>query len=146
MLALLYLRVGDKGVDELAAKIDRMMANLAIDSPLRQAHFLAQIGHESGELRFREEIASGEAYERRGEIPSPAASTAGLTGWKTGAAYAGVPNPCSAPDVAAARLARRVMRRQINPHNQNARRADQKCQQPVQDIVVTEVDQRVNHP
>ncbi len=44
------------------------MANRAIDSPLRQAHFLAQIGHESGELRFREEIASGEAYEGRADL------------------------------------------------------------------------------
>ncbi len=68
LLALLYLRAGDKDVNELAEKIARTMANRAIDSPLRQAHFLAQIGHESGELRFREEIASGEAYEGRGDL------------------------------------------------------------------------------
>lgn len=36
-----------------------------ITTPLRQAHFLAQIGHESGELRYAEEIASGRAYEGR---------------------------------------------------------------------------------
>lgn len=68
LLALLYLRAGDKDVNELAEKIARTMANRAIDSPLRQAHFLAQIGHESGELRFREEIASGEAYEGRADL------------------------------------------------------------------------------
>ena len=39
-----------------------------IDTPLRRAHFLAQIGHESGELRFTAEIASGEAYEGRRDL------------------------------------------------------------------------------
>src|SRR5262249_9741036 len=32
-----------------------------IDTALRQAHFFAQIGHESGALRFTEELASGDA-------------------------------------------------------------------------------------
>lgn len=65
VLALAYLRAGDADVQELAAGVARVMANRQIDTPLRQAHFLAQIGHESGELRFRAEIASGEAYEGR---------------------------------------------------------------------------------
>ncbi len=34
-------------------------------SPLRVAHFLAQIAHESGELRYTRELASGTAYEGR---------------------------------------------------------------------------------
>ncbi len=45
----------------------QMMAN-GINTPLRQAHFLAQIAHESGELRYSEEIASGEAYEGRRDL------------------------------------------------------------------------------
>jgi putative chitinase len=34
-------------------------------SPLRLAHFMAQVGHESGGFVYMEEIASGSAYEGR---------------------------------------------------------------------------------
>jgi putative chitinase len=44
------------------------MAANGIDRPLRQAHFLAQIAHESAELRYSEEIASGAAYEGRVDL------------------------------------------------------------------------------
>ncbi|HLN25617.1 MAG TPA: glycoside hydrolase family 19 protein [Patescibacteria group bacterium] len=40
----------------------------SIDTPLRQACFLAQIGHESGSLRYVRELASGEAYEGRADL------------------------------------------------------------------------------
>lgn len=39
-----------------------------INTPLRQAHFLAQLGHESGSLIYSEEIASGQAYEGRADL------------------------------------------------------------------------------
>jgi putative chitinase len=39
-----------------------------IDTPLRQAHFLAQIGHESGALRYTAELASGQGYEGRADL------------------------------------------------------------------------------
>jgi predicted chitinase len=68
LLALIYLRAADKDVADLAKRMASVMANRQIDTPLRQAHFLAQIGHESGELRFRAEIASGEAYEGRRDL------------------------------------------------------------------------------
>ena len=46
----------------------RMMAANQINTGLRMAHFLAQLGHESGDLRFSEEIASGDAYEGRADL------------------------------------------------------------------------------
>ncbi len=39
-----------------------------IATPLRMAHFLAQLGHESGELRYSEEISSGAQYENRKDL------------------------------------------------------------------------------
>ena len=39
-----------------------------ITTPLRRAAFLAQLAHESVELRFFEEIASGAAYEGRKDL------------------------------------------------------------------------------
>lgn len=67
-LALLCLRAADTDIIEFAPRLRDMLAKRAIDTPLRQAHFLAQIGHESGEFRFRAEIASGQAYEGRQDL------------------------------------------------------------------------------
>jgi len=44
------------------------MEEFEINTPLRQAAFLAQIGHESGSLRYVCEIASGAAYEGRKDL------------------------------------------------------------------------------
>jgi putative chitinase len=44
------------------------MRQRELTTPLRQAHFLAQVGHERGELRFVEELASGDAYEGRADL------------------------------------------------------------------------------
>jgi predicted chitinase len=44
------------------------MQKYEITTPLRRAAFLAQLAHESGELRWMEEIASGEAYEGRKDL------------------------------------------------------------------------------
>jgi putative chitinase len=47
------------------AYLNAAMAEFGIDTPLRQASFLAQVGHESGQLRYVRELASGMAYEGR---------------------------------------------------------------------------------
>jgi putative chitinase len=47
--------------------LDRMEA-AGIQTPLRMAHFLAQTGHESGDLQYMEELASGQAYESRKDL------------------------------------------------------------------------------
>ena len=44
------------------------MAEFEINTPARQAAFLAQIGHESGQLRYVRELASGAAYEGRKDL------------------------------------------------------------------------------
>jgi len=44
------------------------MDEFGIDTPARQAAFLAQIAHESGSLRYVHEIASGSAYEGRADL------------------------------------------------------------------------------
>lgn len=48
--------------------LNDVMAKYRINTPLRVAHFLAQLAHESGELRYNEEIASGAAYEGRKDL------------------------------------------------------------------------------
>lgn len=48
--------------------LNRTMTQNEINTPLRRAAFLAQLAHESGELRYMEEIASGEAYEGRASL------------------------------------------------------------------------------
>ena len=48
--------------------IQQAMQEFQITSYLREAAFLAQLAHESGELRYMEEIASGSAYEGRRDL------------------------------------------------------------------------------
>jgi predicted chitinase len=48
--------------------IQQAMQEFEITSYLRDAAFLAQLAHESAELRFMEEIASGAAYEGRKDL------------------------------------------------------------------------------
>jgi putative chitinase len=44
------------------------MATAGINTCARQAAFIAQCGHESGSLRYWEELASGAAYEGRKDL------------------------------------------------------------------------------
>lgn len=58
----------DANVLKFAPAVLAKMIARDISTPLRQLHFLAQVGHESGELRYTEEIASGAAYEGRKDL------------------------------------------------------------------------------
>lgn len=48
--------------------LNQAMAEAQINTPKRQAAFLAQLAHESAELRYFEEIANGSRYEGRKDL------------------------------------------------------------------------------
>lgn len=48
--------------------LNAAMAEAQINTPQRQAAFLAQVAHESAQLRYFEELASGAAYEGRKDL------------------------------------------------------------------------------
>lgn len=48
--------------------LNAAMEEFEINTPLRQAAFLAQVAHESGSFRYVREIASGKAYEGRKDL------------------------------------------------------------------------------
>lgn len=50
---------------QLLPFLNATMVEFVVNTPMRQAAFLAQLAHESGQFRYLAEIASGEAYEGR---------------------------------------------------------------------------------
>ena len=48
--------------------LNQYAAEYSINTPLRWAHFIAQVAHESGEFKYTEEIASGANYEGRKDL------------------------------------------------------------------------------
>lgn len=65
--------------------LNAAMEEFSINTPARQASFLAQIGHESGQLRYVQELASGAAYDT-GPLAARLGNTPGADGdgqrWK----------------------------------------------------------------
>lgn len=55
-------------IEKYIGYINGYCDHFGINTPLRMAHYLAQIAHESGELRYTREIASGRAYEGRKDL------------------------------------------------------------------------------
>ncbi|MGE4334958.1 MAG: glycoside hydrolase family 19 protein [Pigmentiphaga sp.] len=65
-LALIYPDAGPR-VGVFLAPLNRAMQRYRIDSPVRQAAFLAQVGHESGQLRWVRELWGPTAAQKRYE-------------------------------------------------------------------------------
>ncbi|WP_238552200.1 glycoside hydrolase family 19 protein [Herminiimonas sp. CN] len=55
-------------IDTFAEPLNAAMMEFNISTKGRQASFLAQVGHESGQLRYVCELASGAAYEGRKDL------------------------------------------------------------------------------
>ena len=55
-------------VEEFCQPLNDAMREFDISTPLREAAFIAQVAHESGELRYTQEIADGQAYEGRADL------------------------------------------------------------------------------
>ncbi|HVG61347.1 MAG TPA: LysM peptidoglycan-binding domain-containing protein [Hyalangium sp.] len=60
--------LSDAKARQVLPHLNKAMVEANINTPKRQAAFLAQLAHESGELRYFEEIASGAAYEGRRDL------------------------------------------------------------------------------
>ena len=57
-----------KRVDEFVASFNQWNIPFGIDNEKRITHYLAQVFHESGALRYVEELASGSQYEGRKDL------------------------------------------------------------------------------
>jgi len=63
----IYQHAGER-CDVFIDPLNSAMDEFEINTVQRQAHFLAQVGHESGELRYVKELATGKAYEGRRDL------------------------------------------------------------------------------
>ncbi len=104
--------------EKYAAPLTAAMVRHNISTPLRQAHFMAQVLHESGMLRYTQELADGSAYEGRKDLGNTETSDGKkfkgrgfiqITGRKTYVAYGescaidllGAPEKVAEPQLAA---------------------------------------------
>ena len=67
-LELVYKNSTRKNREKFLPHLNMYMAEYGINTKERIWMFLAQVGHESGELRYVEEIASGDAYDTRTDL------------------------------------------------------------------------------
>jgi putative chitinase len=67
-LKLIIPNAHDSKVAVYAPRLDDMMDDYDIDTPLRQAHFLAQLAVESDRLKTAQEYKTGDEYEDRDDL------------------------------------------------------------------------------
>ena len=60
--------IAGSAADKYYSPLNDTMNKHNIDSPIRQAHFLSQLMHESGNFKYSSELASGAAYEGRKDL------------------------------------------------------------------------------
>lgn len=68
ILKKIYTEADVKNIQKFVGFLNQTLVEFDINTPQRIRMFLAQIGHESGQLRYVEELASGEAYEGRKDL------------------------------------------------------------------------------
>ena len=67
-LQMIYREADPKRVVRFLGPLNDTMSEFDINTAQRMRMFLAQIGHESGQLRYVKELASGTAYEGRKDL------------------------------------------------------------------------------
>jgi putative chitinase len=67
-LGLVYPTARLGAINKFLPYLNKYMEQYEVNTPQRIRMFLAQIGHESGCLRYVEELASGRAYEYRADL------------------------------------------------------------------------------
>ena len=55
-------------IKEFVKSFNEYNEQFGVNTPLRAAHYIAQVAHETGELKWLEEIASGQQYEGRKDL------------------------------------------------------------------------------
>lgn len=67
-LKLMCNKLSDDKIKSLITPLNQTFELFDINTPLRQAHFLAQVLHETSSFIYSEEIASGSSYEGRKDL------------------------------------------------------------------------------
>lgn len=67
-LSKIYTAAPQARLERFLPHLNSTFDEFEINTPPRLRMFLAQIGHESGQLRYVKELASGEAYEGRKDL------------------------------------------------------------------------------
>lgn len=67
-LALIYREASKERLSAFIDPLNAVLQRFEINTPQRIRMFLAQIGHESAQFRYLEELASGKAYEGRVDL------------------------------------------------------------------------------